>query len=42
LEEAVLEYQETIRLKRDYSATHRGRSRALQTKKKIEAFVRRL
>jgi hypothetical protein len=38
----VLEYQETIRLKRDYSAAHRGLGRALQTKKEIEAFARRL
>jgi hypothetical protein len=37
----VLEYQETIRLKRDYSAAHRGLGRALQTKE-IEAFARRL
>ena len=29
-EEAVLEYQETIRLKPDYSAAHRGLGRALE------------
>ena len=67
-EEAVLAYEETIRLKPDYSAAHRGLGRALeqagrlaeaaaayaaglevaartgdlQTKKKIEVFLRRL
>jgi Flp pilus assembly protein TadD len=29
-EDAVLEYQETIRLKPDYSAAHRGLGRALE------------